>query len=238
MADNPTNPTWIEPPPRKQGMGCVGKGCLVTAIGVVILGLLFVFGSYFFVTHVVVSKKPAAIPVKPISDQELNDVQQRIDNFKSAPAVPSFTPAPATTTTSPAPGQSATPSPEPSPAGRQLTLSAAEINGLIAANNKSRGHAFVSMSGNTATVELSIPANKVGGLPSGYLNGSFVITTNGPTPISALHVSRIQANGYNMPSSILTTSIGGRSAMSYALEEASRYNVTTAEIRDGILILR
>ena len=41
------------------------------------------------------------------------------------------------------------------------------------------------LSGNTATVQLSIPTDKIPGLPRGYLNGSFNITTDGPTPLSA-----------------------------------------------------
>jgi hypothetical protein len=32
--------------------------------------------------------------------------------------------------------------------------------------------------------------------------------------------------------------VGGKSIMGYALEGAAPYNVTTAEIRDGVVILR
>ena len=164
-------------------------------------------------------------------------MKQRIDQFESAPATPSDTPtataAPdATAEETPA---SAAPTPD---TGRQLTVSGAEINGLIAANPKSRGHAYVSISGNTATVQLSIPSDKVPALPKGYLNGSFVITTDGPTPIGQLQVSKVEANGFPVPSSILNLSVGGNSVIGYALEEAAKQNVTTAEIRDGVVILR
>ena len=90
-------------------------------------------------------------------------------------------------------------------------MSAAEVNGIIAANKKARGHAYVSLSGNTATVQVSIPTDKVPGLPPGYLNGSFNITTDGPTPISALKVSKIEANGYSVPSGITSWSYRGQS---------------------------
>jgi len=126
----------------------------------------------------------------------------------------------------------ATPAPE-----RQLVLTADEINGLISANGKSRGHAYVSLSGNTAHVQVSISSDKVPGFPPGYLNGSFTITTNGPTPISALQVSKIQANGLPVPSGVLSMSYRGRSFLSYAMEAAAPYNVSTAEIRDGAVIL-
>jgi hypothetical protein len=88
-------------------------------------------------------------------------------------------------------------------------------------------------------VEVSIPANKVPGFPQGgFVNGTFRITTDGPTPISALQVSKVEANGVPFPSGILTTSVNGRSALSYALEQAAAHNVSTAEIRDGRVILR
>jgi hypothetical protein len=231
MPNNP-NPSWIEPPPKSNGLGCLGKGCLFAAF----IGVLVLFGI-FFATRAVVSKKPTVLSVEPLPEQELSDVRQRIDEFKSNVPVPSFTPTPAATG-APLPAESVTPVPAATPTSRQLTLSASEINGLIAANSKSRGHASVSLSGNTAQVQLSIPLKKVPGMSGDYLNGSFVITTNGPTPINGLQVSRIRTNGYPMPSSILSTNVGGQSVIGLALDQAARYHVSTAEIRDGVVILR
>ena len=228
-----TKPSWIEPPPKQEGLGCVGKGCLFGAAAGVLLVLLFVLGSYLFVTHSVVSKTPKPLPVQPLPEEQVSQLQERIDQFESTP--PARTPTPSS---SPQPGETPTPASPTATPERELTLSAADINGLIAANPKSRGHAFVSLSGNSAHVQLSIPTNKVPGAPKGYFNGSFVITTNGPTPISALQVSRIEANGYPMPSNILTMGFRGHSALGYALQAASKYNVSTAEIRNGVVILR
>jgi hypothetical protein len=231
MAIDSTKPSWIEPPPQRSGMGCFGKGCLIAAGAGVLLVLLFVLGSYLFVSHGLVSTKPRPLPAKPLPPEELSHLEARLDEFKSTPPPPAPTPAVSTVPTeTPTPGVS--PSPE-----RELTLSAADINGLIAANPKSRGHAFVSLSGNTAHVQLSIPSAKVPGVPKGYLNGSFIITTNGPTPISALQVSHMEANGYPMPSGILSTSFRGQSPLGYALQAASKYNVSTAEIRNGVVVL-
>ena len=193
--------------------------------------LLFVVASYLLYSR---GSKPAALPVAELPPAELASVQQRVDQFEAMPPAPAPSPIP---TAPAAPDQTptavpATPAPE-----RQLVLTADEINGLISANRKSRGHAYVSLSGNTAHVQISISSDKVPGFPRGYLNGSFTITTNGPTPISALQVSKIQANGLPVPSGVLSMSYRGRSILSYAMDAAAPYNVSTAEIRDGAVIL-
>lgn len=223
MAKTPGN--WIEPPPQKPtGMGCAAKG----VIALIVLALLLVVGIYFFVSHGVVASAPTALPVAELPPEQLSALQQRIDQFQSAPASPAESVAP-----------DATPIPEPTatPTGKQMILSAAEINGLIAANRKSRGHAFVSLSGNTANVQISVPTDKVPGFPRGYLNGGFAITTDGPTPLGALNVSKIRANGVPVPSSILSMSYRGQSILSYALAGAAPYNVSSAEIQNGNVIL-
>lgn len=230
MPTNPTNPTWIEPPPKSEGMGCAGKGCLALAIVCAIVFVLLLISGYRFVSN---SRQPTALPVKELPPEELADLNQRIETFKNP--TPSFTSTPGSVTTeeeSPPPTPAAT-----APPGRELVVTADQINGLIAANPKSRGHAYVSLSGNKATVQVSIPSNKVPNLPKGYLNGGFVITTDGPTPLSALQVSKIEANGFSMPSSILSMSYRGNTLLGYALDQASSYNVSTAEIRNGTVIL-
>ena len=235
MATDSTHPPWLEAPsPKKSGMGCAGKGCLFLVAFAILTVVLIGLGGYLLYSG---GSKRNKLPIEELPPAQLAEVQQRVDQFESAPTTPSYTPAPtatpdATTEANPEP-------PVPTPdTERKLTLSGSDINGLISANPKSRGHAYVSVSGNTASVQMSIPSEKVPGFPKGYLNGSFVITTDGPTPITALQVSKIQANGFPVPSGILSMSVGGKSIMGYALEGAAPYNVTTAEIRDGVVILR
>jgi hypothetical protein len=230
----PNNPTWIEPPPDKEGgLGCFGKGCLLfVALGLIAI-LLIGLGSYFFVSHGVVAAEPTSIPVEELSPDALTDVKQRVEQFRATSPSPRPTIAPS------APNETPTPAPSASAGSeRQLTVTSGEINGLISANKKSRGHAYVSLSGNTATVQVSIPTDKMPGLPHGYLNGSFNITTNGPTPLTGLKVSRIEANGYAVPSGILSWSYRGQSMMGYALDAVAPYNVSTVEIQDGKVIAR
>ncbi len=226
----PNPPTWIEvPPPKKTGSGCAGKGCLFLVAFAILTLLVIGLGGYLLSSG---GSKPMQLPIEDLPPEQLAQVQQRVDQFEATPPTPSFTPTPtAAVETTPEP---AAPTPE---TGRQLVLSGGEINGLISANPKSRGHAYVSVSGNTAQVQMSLSTDKLPGVPKGYLNGRFTITTDGPTPITGLQVSKIQANGFPVPSGILSLSVGGKTIMGYALEGAAPYNVSTAEVRDGKVIL-
>ncbi len=234
MPTDSTNPTWIEaPPPKKSGMGCAGKGCLFLVafalLTVVVIGL----GGYLLFSG---GSKPTPLPIEDLPPAQLTEVQERVDQFQTAPTTPSYTPTPSG---APEATSEATPEPAATPdTGRRLTLSGSEINGLISANPKSRGHAYVSVSGNTAQVQMSISSDKVPGFPKGYLNGSFTITTDGPTAINSLQVSKIQANGFPVPSGVLSMSYRGQSILGIAMDAAAPYNVSTAEIRDGVVILR
>ena len=202
------------------------------ALGLIAI-LLIGLGSYFFVSHKVVVAEPTAIPVEELPPDALHDVNQRVQQFRATPPAPQPTVAPS------APNETPTPAPAGSTGSeRQLVVTAGEINGVIAANKKARGHAYVTLSGNTATVQVSIPTDKIPGLPRGYLNGSFNITTNGPTPLTALQVSRIEANGYSVPSGILSWSYRGQSMMGYAVQAVAPYKVSTVEVKDGKVIAR
>ena len=111
--------------------------------------------------------------------------------------------------------------PTPVPGGpaateRQLAVTAAEINGLIAANKKARGHAYVTLSGNTATVQLSIPTDKDTGTAARLLEWKFQHHYRRTYSADGLRVSKIEANGYSVPSGISRWSYRGRSFMGYA----------------------
>lgn len=210
-----------EPPlPQKRPRGCFGKGCLTILSVAVVAILLLTVGGYFFAKQSFFSSKPMALPIRELSSEQLTETRQRVRTFKSTAAEKS----------------------EPdliAPVARgqnQLELSSDEINGLIAANKRTRGHAFVTLSGNAATAQLSIPADKLTGAEGRYLNGSFVIETAGPTAPARIAVKKTQANGWPVPSAILQWQYRGRSILSYALNAIVPYHIATVEIRDGKLI--
>src|SRR4029077_21286386 len=93
MPTNSTKPTWIEPPPppKRGGMGCFAKGCLVLVVFGVLMFLLFGVGSYVLYSR---GSTPVALPVAELPPTELASVQQRVDQFEAMPPAPVPSPIP------------------------------------------------------------------------------------------------------------------------------------------------
>src|SRR5436190_23992024 len=69
--------SWIEPPPKQRGMGCLGKGCVLIIIFLILLGFAFVIGFY-------VGTKPKQIPQVQTSEEEQKAVKARWDEFEAS----------------------------------------------------------------------------------------------------------------------------------------------------------
>ena len=92
MPTDSTKPTWIEPPPPKRGgMGCFAKGCLVLVVLGVLTFLLFGVASYLLYSR---GSKPTTLPVEELPPAELASVQQRVDQFEAMPPAPAPSPTP------------------------------------------------------------------------------------------------------------------------------------------------
>ena len=144
--------SWIEPPPKRKGMGCLGKGCLLIIVFLILLAVAFVIGFY-------TGTKPREMPQVQISEEEQNTVRARWDEFEAGTQTEQITPVP-----TPPPASEETPPPEvaPSPvptppSSNRIELSAADINALIARGRKTRGKGFVSIDNNVARVQVTYP---------------------------------------------------------------------------------
>src|SRR4030095_2314979 len=93
MPTDSTKPTWIEPPPppKRGGMGCSAKGCLVLGVLGVLTFLLFVVASYLLYSR---GSQPTALPVAELPPADLASVQQRVDQFEAMPPAPPPSPIP------------------------------------------------------------------------------------------------------------------------------------------------
>jgi hypothetical protein len=228
--------THVEPPP-KRGMGCFAKGCLILIVLAILLVVVGVGGSYWSLRHVYLSDKPAPIPeastpsettgaatpgetsVATPSKRTAVVVRERLDTMKNA--------APAHERTG-------------------VELTAADINALIASNRKSAGMASVSIDGNVAQVQVSIPLERLDapfrnafGPGQRYLNGTVTIAAPPGTNASNVQLSGVTVNGHSFPTGLLDWGLFGvgPSLRSYVIKYANQYGVTDGEIRDGKVIL-
>src|SRR6185503_16994557 len=97
-----TNPTWIEPPPKPPGMGCLGKGCLTLGILAALVFLLLTVGGYFYFSRGVIAQSPVTVPVNGPLPGGHNAGPQRTDQLQALPPAPP-SPPPESTVPTPAP---------------------------------------------------------------------------------------------------------------------------------------
>jgi hypothetical protein len=127
-----------------------------------------------------------------------------------------------------------------------VELTAADINALIAANRKSAGMASVSIDGNVAQAQFSIPLERLDvpfrnafGLSDRYLIATVTIVAPPGTNASNVQLSEVKINGHSVSGDVLDRGLPGvgRSLRTYVIKYASLYGVTDGEIRDGKVIL-
>ena len=212
--------TWLEPPPRRKGMGCFGKGCLLI-IGLIVVGVIGLFVGGYTMT----SKKPREIPVVETSSADQQAVITRWNEFKNTNQFGAIEPAqPAETAV---PDESATPGPE----SNRIELTADDINQLIAANRKARGKAYVTIVSNEAHIQVSIPIPKIGR----YFSGDFVVRPAADGDPRNLQVS--QASSNPVSTQLFNMLLGRRSLHGYLNEFVSDYGVRSLIIRDNRAII-
>ncbi|HEX4629819.1 MAG TPA: hypothetical protein VH188_02550 [Chthoniobacterales bacterium] len=218
--------TWIEPPPKTRKTGCLGKGCMMLVVFLILLGVAFFVGGYVGVRYVVTSDQPKQIPEVETSEADQVAVKQRWEEFKSGPKT---SPVEATT---PADGTTAEVTPLPST--NRIELSATDINQLIAGSKKLRGKAFVSIENNVARVQVSVPLEKAG-FHGRFLNGELQVRSAPDRNPRNVEITEVSVGGVS--DKILNTLLGFRSLHSYADEYATEYDIRSFAIEDNKVVI-
>ena len=219
--------SWIEPPPKQKGMGCLGKGCLMFVIFVFLLAAAFFIGGYAGVRYVVTSDEPREIPQIETTEADQRAVQERWEDFKESRNLP-----PATVPQDP-PVEGATPTP-PAYSPNRIELTAADINALISGSRNLSGKAFVSIENNVARIRVSVPLEKVG-FRGRFLNGEFEARAAADGNPRNLQVTEVSMGGVS--EKVLNTLLGFRSVHSYVDQYASEYNITSVKIENNTAII-
>src|SRR6266404_2552447 len=221
-------PTWIEPPPKQRRTGCLGKGCMMLVIFLVLLAVAFFVGGYVGVRYVVTSTTPKEIPQVETSEAEQEAVRHRWEEFK---VVPRSAPVEATTQT---PTTTTEITPPPAPTSNRIELTASDINQLIAGSRKLRGKAFVSIENNVARVQVSVPLEKVG-FRGRFLNGELQVRAAPDRNPRNIEVTEVSLGGVS--EKVLNLLLGFRSLRSYADEYATQYDIRSFAIEDNKVII-
>ncbi len=216
--------TWVEAPPRRKGLGCLARGCLILLVFAIVLvvacfagmywGLhrhsaLF-YGSYWLAKTRSIAEAPAPVPEFSASDQQIQRVRERWQDFEQKTRA----------------GQPA-----------EIELSADDINALIATSEDVRRKVFASIDGNQLRLQASLPIGGVLGRPGYYFNGDVVIELKGAESLDSPQFSRITINGEQAPTDFLNWKYRSRQLREYLAEQRNAYDVDTIEIRDGKVIL-
>ena len=216
--------SWIEPPPKQKGMGCLGKGCLLFVIFVILLAGAFFIGGYVGVRYVVTSTTPREIPQIESSEADQRAVSNRWEEFKMSRNLTTGT------VSQHPPVEGAT----PAPSANRIELTASDINQLVAASRNLRGKAYVSIENNVARVQVSVPLEKVG-FRGRFLNGEFQARAAPDGNPRNLEITEVSLGGVS--EKVLNALLGFRSLRSYIDEYATEYDITRLAIENNTVII-
>src|SRR5437763_7193848 len=217
--------TWVEAPPRRKGLGCFARGCLILLTFAIVLAIagfaglywglhrnstLF-YGSYWLAKTRSLAEAPTPVPEFNASDQQIQLVQERWQAFEQKARA----------------GQAA-----------EIELSADDINALIATSEDARGKVFASIDGNQFRLQVSVPIGAFLGRPGYFFNGYVVIELKDAQPLDNPRFSRITINGEQVPTDFLAWKYRYRQLRECLAVQRNAYEIGTMEVRDGKLILR
>jgi hypothetical protein len=169
---------------KKSGRGCLFWGGIIAAV-LFLFTLFAVYGTYRYFKHLVVEwtdTKPLPAPTVQLSHSEITNLQLRVRTWDKAIKH----------------NQEAGP----------LTLSANEINALIAEESKSNGtpaRLFFSFNSNQVQAQLSVPMDVMIGhwLDGRYLNGSGNFGVSLQEGHLSLHVKSLAVKGRPLPENFM-----------------------------------
>jgi hypothetical protein len=219
-----TNPSWIEPPPKREP-SCL-KGCLFFFVFIV-LGFVVLIASihywgtrshsavsrgiYWLTKIHAISNKPTAIPSVNVSASERENVLERWKQFEQAGRA----------------GQTA-----------EIELTADDLNVLIAEDPDVEGKVFATIEGNQLRLQISVRLTQTIVRAAQYVNAQVTIEAAEPQALDHPDLGRITVNGKPVPDDFLEWRYGGRSLRDYAMQSAETMRVQSVQIRDGKLVLR
>src|SRR5881409_1238789 len=91
--------TWVEAPPRRQGLGCFARGCLILLVFAIVLAIAcfvgvcwglqrhsaVMRGIYWLAKTHSIAAEPAPVPEFSASDNQIQEVRERRQDVEEKP---------------------------------------------------------------------------------------------------------------------------------------------------------
>src|SRR4026208_731967 len=216
---------WVDAPPRRRGLGCFGRGCLILVVFAIVLGIACFAGMYwgmyqpsaifrglYWLTKAhAIGQTQMPIPGFTASDAQIQSVHERCEDFEQKARA----------------GQPA-----------ELELTSDDINTLISTNQDMRGKIFVSIDGDRLRCQASVPLGEIIPRSGYYFNGDIAVELKSAESPENLPLSRISVNNETVPPDLLSWKYRSKRLRDYLAEYRNGSGVGTMEIRDAKLILK
>jgi hypothetical protein len=216
---------WVEAPPRRKGLGCFARGCLILLVFAIVLAIAcfagvywgfqrhsaIVHGIYWLAKTHSIAEAPVPVPEFTASDSQIQSVRERWQDFEQKTRA----------------GQPA-----------EIELTADDINTLLTTNRDARGKVFISIEDNQLHLQTSVPFGELIGRRGYYFNGDITVEFKGVESLESPQLNRIVLNGEQVPSDLLRWKYRSRRLQDYLDDYRNSHGIGTIEVRDGKLILR
>jgi hypothetical protein len=217
--------SWVEPPPRRQGLGCFARGCLILLVFAIVLAIAcfagmywgfqrhsaIVHGIYWLAKTHSIAEAPVPVPEFNASENEIESIRERWQDFEQKTRA----------------GQSA-----------EIELTSDDINTLIVTDRDIRGKFFVSIDGSQLHFQTSIPFGELIGRRGYYFNGDITVEFKDAESLENPQVNQLIVNGEQVPKDLLNWKYRSRQLRDYVADYRNDHNVGSIAVRDGKVILR
>lgn len=175
---------------ERSGRGCLFWGCLITAVGLLLLMIAAVVGVYFATQYVLnnfTTDEPVVIEAVELPAERLAEIEARAEAFRQAVEHAND------------PEAADQDAPPPVPEDFQFTITAEELNGLIHQEEDLRNRVFVRIEDGHLGGEVSLPADDLPGGKGRFFNASANFEVSLRDGVLRVHIIEAQANGITMP---------------------------------------
>jgi hypothetical protein len=217
--------SWVEPPPRRQGLGCFARGCLILLVFAIVLAIAcfagmywgfqrhsaIVHGIYWLAKTHSIAEAPVAVPEFNASEKQIENIRERWQDFEQKTRA----------------GQPA-----------EIELTSDDINTLIVTNRDIRGKLFISIDGSQVHFQTSIPFGELIGRRGYYFNGDITVELKDAESLENPQLNQLIVNGEQVPNDLLNWKYRSRRLRDYVADYRNDHNVGSIAVRDGKVILR